>query len=55
MSDAGFTPVEAVNADNGLAILESRSDIGLLFTDFQMPGSTFAKGIALLSRRAVIR
>jgi two-component sensor histidine kinase/CheY-like chemotaxis protein len=39
VEDAGFTPVEAVNADDALAILESRSDIELLFTDIQMPGS----------------
>src|SRR3979490_1838147 len=37
--DAGFTPVEAINADDALASLESRSDIELLFTDIQMPGS----------------
>jgi two-component sensor histidine kinase/DNA-binding response OmpR family regulator len=39
VEDAGFTPVEAVNADQALAILEARSDISLLFTDIQMPGS----------------
>jgi two-component sensor histidine kinase len=39
VEDAGFMPIEAVNADEALAILESRSDIGLLFTDIQMPGS----------------
>jgi two-component sensor histidine kinase/ActR/RegA family two-component response regulator len=39
VEDAGFTPIEAVNADDALAILESRSDIDLLFTDIQMPGS----------------
>lgn len=39
VSDAGFNPVEAVNADQALSILESRSDIALLFTDIQMPGS----------------
>jgi two-component sensor histidine kinase/CheY-like chemotaxis protein len=39
VEDAGFTPVEAVNADDALVILESRSDIDLLFTDIQMPGS----------------
>jgi len=38
VEDAGFTAIEAVNADNALAILESRSDISLLFTDIQMPG-----------------
>src|SRR3954463_5986859 len=39
VEDAGFTPVEAVNADQAIAILESRSDIDLLFTDIQMPGT----------------
>src|SRR5476651_1377398 len=39
VEDAGFTPIEAVNADDALAILESRTDIELLFTDIQMPGS----------------
>jgi two-component sensor histidine kinase/CheY-like chemotaxis protein len=39
VEDAGFTPVEAANADQAIAILESRSDIDLLFTDIQMPGS----------------
>jgi two-component sensor histidine kinase/CheY-like chemotaxis protein len=39
VEDAGFTPVEAINADDALAILESRSDIEMLFTDIQMPGS----------------
>jgi two-component sensor histidine kinase/CheY-like chemotaxis protein len=39
VEDAGFTPVEAVNADEAMTILESRSDIDLLLTDIQMPGS----------------
>jgi two-component sensor histidine kinase/DNA-binding NarL/FixJ family response regulator len=39
VEDAGFTPIEAVNADDALAILESRTDIEMLFTDIQMPGS----------------
>ena len=39
VQDAGFNPVEAVNADDALLILESRSDISLLFTDIQMPGN----------------
>src|SRR4030081_729799 len=39
VEDAGFAAVEAINADDALAILESRSDIELLFTDIQMPGS----------------
>jgi two-component sensor histidine kinase/DNA-binding NarL/FixJ family response regulator len=39
VEDAGFRSVEAINADQALSILESRSDIALLFTDIQMPGS----------------
>lgn len=39
VEDAGFRAVEAVNADDALAILESRSDISMLFSDIQMPGS----------------
>src|SRR4051794_20326433 len=39
VQDAGFRSVEAVNADQAISILESRSDISILFTDIQMPGS----------------
>src|ERR1044072_3608072 len=39
VEDAGFRSIEAVNADQAISILESRSDISLLFTDIQMPGS----------------
>ena len=39
VEDAGYTPVEAVDADGAVAILESRSDIALMVTDIQMPGS----------------
>ncbi len=39
VEDAGFHSVEAVNADEAISILESRSDISLLFSDIQMPGS----------------
>lgn len=38
VEDAGYTSVEAIDADQAIAILESRSDIALLFTDIQMPG-----------------
>jgi two-component sensor histidine kinase/ActR/RegA family two-component response regulator len=39
VEDAGFTAIEANSADEALSILESRSDISLLFSDIQMPGS----------------
>src|SRR3954471_278536 len=39
VEDAGFCPVQAGTADEAISILEARSDISLLFTDIQMPGS----------------
>jgi CheY-like chemotaxis protein len=36
---AGFEVVEAANADEAIEILEARRDIGVVFTDIQMPGS----------------
>jgi two-component system, response regulator PdtaR len=37
--DAGYDVVEVGNADEAIAILEARSDIEIVFTDIQMPGS----------------
>jgi CheY-like chemotaxis protein len=37
--DAGFEVVEATNADDAIAILESRRDVRVVFADLQMPGS----------------
>jgi CheY-like chemotaxis protein len=51
VSDAGFAPVEAANADEAVAILESRSDIALLLTDIQMPGSMDGLELAASVRR----
>jgi CheY-like chemotaxis protein len=39
VEDAGYISAEAIDADEALAILQARSDIALLFTDVQMPGS----------------
>ena len=39
VEDAGFVAVEAVSADQALTVLESRSDISLMLSDIQMPGS----------------
>jgi CheY-like chemotaxis protein len=39
VEDAGFEPLEAANADEAVRILEARSDIRILFTDIDMPGS----------------
>jgi CheY-like chemotaxis protein len=39
VEDAGYIAVEASNADEAITILEARKDIGIVFTDIDMPGS----------------
>jgi CheY-like chemotaxis protein len=39
LEDAGFEVIPAVNADEAIAILSTRSGIQIVFTDIQMPGS----------------
>ena len=39
VEDAGYTAIEASNADEAIAILEARKDIRIVFTDIHMPGS----------------
>jgi CheY-like chemotaxis protein len=39
VEEAGFLAIEARDADEALVLLESRTDIILLFTDINMPGS----------------
>ena len=46
MVDAGFVALQASDADEALAILESRTDIALMLTSVIMPGSTDGLGLA---------
>src|SRR5512143_3885700 len=46
VEDAGYTPLEAMDSDEAVAILESRSDIALICTDIQLPGSMDGLGLA---------
>ncbi len=39
VEDAGLKPLYAKNADDAVAILEARTDIRIVFTDVDMPGS----------------
>jgi CheY-like chemotaxis protein len=39
VQEAGFEVIEAANADDAIRILETNSDIRVVFTDVQMPGS----------------
>src|SRR3954470_2563217 len=45
IGEAGFRVIEAPDADAAIELLESRSDIRLIFTDIDMPGSM--DGLAL--------
>jgi CheY-like chemotaxis protein len=49
--EAEFDVVEASNADEAIAILEARSDITILFTDIQMPGSMDGLKLAAAVKR----
>jgi CheY-like chemotaxis protein len=46
VEDAGYTPLEAMDAAEAVAILESRSDVALICTDIQMPGQMDGVGLA---------
>lgn len=37
--DAGFKVIQAGNADEAILLLEAQSDIRVVFTDIEMPGS----------------
>src|SRR5690348_11620095 len=39
IENAGFNVVDACNADEAIAILETREDIRVVVTDIEMPGS----------------
>jgi two-component system, response regulator PdtaR len=39
VEEAGFVALEAADADKAIILLEARSDICLVFTDFNMPRS----------------
>jgi len=50
VEEAGFDVVEASNADEALIILEERSDIRIVFTDVDMPGSLDGLKLAAVIR-----
>lgn len=50
LRDAGYQVIEARNADDAIATLQSGAAIDLLFTDVRMPGSMDGCGLARLVR-----
>ncbi len=50
IEDAGYIAIEAEDADQALALLGDRSDIGVLFSDIKMPGTLDGLGLAATVR-----
>ena len=50
LQDEGYTVLEVATADDAWPLLEDRSDIGVLFTDVNMPGHM--DGLTLATRVA---
>lgn len=46
LEDAGYATIEAEDAERAVALLESRTDIDLVFTDIKMPGPLDGLGLA---------
>ena len=51
ISESGFDVVEAETADRAIAILESRPDVQVVFTDIRLPGSMDGLQLARLVQR----
>jgi DNA-binding response OmpR family regulator len=51
MENAGFAALQAGDADEALAILETRSNIALMLTSVTMPGSMDGLGLARTVRK----
>ena len=50
IEDAGFDVIEAGNAAEAISVLEARTDVRVIFTDIQMPGSIDGLRLAHLVR-----
>lgn len=48
LEDAGYDVIEASSAGEALDVLRSRTDVGVLFTDINMPGPIDGLGLAEL-------
>jgi CheY-like chemotaxis protein len=46
LTDAGYRVIGEVNADHALAVLTVRSDVDVLFTDINMPGTLNGSALA---------
>jgi two-component system, response regulator PdtaR len=53
LSEAGFTIIESGSAEEALTVLETRPDVGVLFTDVNMPGALDGLGLAQIVHERV--
>jgi two-component system, response regulator PdtaR len=51
VEDAGYTALEAANADDAVAILKERADVRAVFTDVKMSGSMCGLELAQTARK----
>ncbi len=51
IEDEGFDVYDATNAEKALALLENHDDIGILFTDIDMPGDIDGLDLARIVRK----
>ena len=50
IEDEGYTALNASDADEAMVLLERSSEIGIVFTDIEMPGSMDGLGLATCIR-----
>ena len=55
VEQAGHRTIEASNADEAIRILESRTDIEVVFSDVNMPGSMAADPLNPFIRQRILR
>jgi DNA-binding NtrC family response regulator len=48
LTEGGYHPIEAVNADEALVLIDARPDIAVMFTDVDMPGEINGLGLVRL-------
>jgi two-component system, response regulator PdtaR len=48
LTEGGHHPIDAVNAEEALVLIDARPDIGVMFTDVDMPGEINGLGLVRL-------
>jgi DNA-binding NtrC family response regulator len=48
LTEGGHHPIDAVNAEEALVLIDARPDVGVMFTDVDMPGEINGLGLVRL-------